>query len=67
MNKLKVLFDFSHVFLGSSRPFDDIREIELNELGARYDAEGDAQSESASIAEHKRFRLLSPPKKVKPK
>lgn len=54
-------------FLGSSRPFDDIREIELNELGARYDVEGDTQSESASIAEHKRFRLLSPPKKVKPK
>ncbi len=52
---------------GSSRPFDDIREIELNELGARYDLEGDTQSESISIAEHKRFRLLSPPKKVKPK
>jgi hypothetical protein len=53
--------------LGSSRPFDDIREIELNELGARYDPEGDTQSESASLAEHKRIRLLSPPKKVKPK
>ena len=53
--------------LGSARPFDDIREIELNELGARYDGEGDTQSESASIAEHKRFRLLSPPKKGKPK
>ncbi|CAF1634464.1 unnamed protein product, partial [Adineta steineri] len=53
---------------GSSRPFDDIREIELNELGAaRYDLDGDTQSESTSIAEHKRFRLLSPPKKVKPK
>ena len=54
-------------FLGSSRPFDDIREIELNELGARYNAEGDTQSEAASIAEHKRFKLLSPPKKVKAK
>jgi hypothetical protein len=54
-------------FLGSSRPFDDIREIELNELGNRCDLEGDTQSESASIVEHKRFRLLSPPKKVKPK
>ncbi|CAF2900291.1 unnamed protein product [Rotaria sp. Silwood2] len=52
---------------GSSRPFDDIREVEINEFGARYDLEGDTQSESASIAEHKRFRLLSPPKKVKPK
>ncbi|CAF3245537.1 unnamed protein product [Rotaria socialis] len=52
---------------GSSRPFDDIREVELNELGTRYDLEGDTQSESASIAEHKRFRLLSPPKKVKAK
>jgi len=52
---------------GSSRPFDDIREIELNELGTKYDGDGDTQSESASIAEHKRFRLLSPPKKVKPK
>ncbi|UJR25060.1 hypothetical protein I4U23_006420 [Adineta vaga] len=52
---------------GSSRPFDDIREIELNELGTRYDFDGDTQSESASIVENKRFRLLSPPKKVKPK
>jgi hypothetical protein len=52
---------------GSSRPFDDIREIELNELGVRCDAEGDTQSESASLAEHKRFRLLSPPKKIKAK
>lgn len=53
--------------LGSSRPFDDIREVELNEVAGRYDLEIDTQSESASIAEHKRFRLLSPPKKVKPK
>jgi hypothetical protein len=58
---------FRNFISGSSRPFDDIREIELNELGARYDLEGDTQSESISIAEHKRFRLLSPPKKVKPK
>lgn len=52
---------------GSSRPFEEIREIELNELGIRHDQEGDTQSESASIAEHKRFRLLSPPKKLKAK
>ncbi len=60
-------FSSLNLILGSSRPFDDIREIELNELGTRYDLEGDTQSESASITEHKRFRLLSPPKKVKPK
>ena len=55
------------LILGSSRPFDDIREIELTEMGARYDPEGDTQSESASIADPKRFKLLSPPKKVKAK
>ena len=55
------------LILGSSRPFDDIREIELTDLGARYDPEGDTQSESASIADPKRFKLLSPPKKVKAK
>jgi hypothetical protein len=62
-----VLIDGNNLILGSSRPFDDIREIELNELGVRCDAEGDTQSESASLAEHKRFRLLSPPKKIKAK
>ena len=53
--------------LGSSKPFDDIREIELNDLSARYDLEIDTQSESMSTTEHRRFRLLSPPKKIKPK
>lgn len=64
---METLLFIINYLLGSSRPFDDIREVEVNELGGRYDLEVDAQSESASIAEHRRFRLLSPPKKVKPK
>jgi hypothetical protein len=61
------ILSMAEFILGSSRPFDDIREGELHELAGRYDGEGDTQSEATSVAEHKRFRLLSPPKKVKAK
>ncbi|CAF1346960.1 unnamed protein product [Didymodactylos carnosus] len=59
---------------GSSKPFDDIREIETNEVGSKYFQNGaggeydDGQSDvTVTDRQHKHIKLLSPPKKMKTK